>query len=363
MGNGVGSAGDRAWNEDHPVLEELRARRKSGSTPGGRRDANDPVKVGLAVEGGGMRGVISAAMLCALEDLGMASAFDAVYGCSSGALNGAYFLAGDCWYPLSIYYDDLPVKRFVDFRRPLRGRSIVDMDYVFDDVMEERKPLDYQAVLKSDVPLHVAITSVDRRTTLVVRDFEDEADLKAGLRASSWLPGAVQGTADFRGERAIDGGVLTAHPYAVAAADGCTHVLSLSTHPIFAPRRYNPVAVRYAYRYLERLGSGIGAGYLRSLADNQLQLRWLRRSMTDPRPGPYVLDLGPLRGAPVLKRHDMDRWKLIEAARHGYEVMYCAIEGHPVSSAGLSAIRAVPKLAAVEAPQVLRGPDVWPRAT
>jgi predicted patatin/cPLA2 family phospholipase len=79
-------------------------------------------KIGLAVEGGGMRGVVSGAMLCALEDLGLpAVAFDGVYGCSSGATNGAYFIAGDSWYPLSIYYDDLPTREFVDFRRVFTG--------------------------------------------------------------------------------------------------------------------------------------------------------------------------------------------------------------------------------------------------
>ena len=40
-----------------------------------------------------MRGIVSASMLVALEDLGFADAFDVVYGCSSGAVNGAYFLA------------------------------------------------------------------------------------------------------------------------------------------------------------------------------------------------------------------------------------------------------------------------------
>jgi len=54
-----------------------------------------------------MGGVVSAAMLCALDDLGMTNTFDAVYAESSGAINGAYFLNGNCWHNLSIYYDDL----------------------------------------------------------------------------------------------------------------------------------------------------------------------------------------------------------------------------------------------------------------
>lgn len=43
----------------------------------------------------------------------------------------------------------------------------------------------------------MAIASVPKLTTLVIRDFVDGADLKAALRASSWLPMVVRGTATF----------------------------------------------------------------------------------------------------------------------------------------------------------------------
>jgi predicted patatin/cPLA2 family phospholipase len=57
-------------------------RAASKSQPGRRAD---PYKVGLAIEGGGMRAVISAAMVAGLERLGLRNAFDAVYGSSAGA--------------------------------------------------------------------------------------------------------------------------------------------------------------------------------------------------------------------------------------------------------------------------------------
>ena len=81
------------WRADHPVLEILRERRRTSSLPS-RRSAGDKAKLGLAIEGGGMRGIVSAAMLQVLEECGMTDCFDAVYGCSSGAINAAYFLAG-----------------------------------------------------------------------------------------------------------------------------------------------------------------------------------------------------------------------------------------------------------------------------
>jgi predicted acylesterase/phospholipase RssA len=78
-----------AWDPDHPVLMLLRRRHQDRSTPG-KRPSEDRAKLGLAVEGGGMRGVVSAAMLAALEDLGYADVFDALYASSSGAINCAY---------------------------------------------------------------------------------------------------------------------------------------------------------------------------------------------------------------------------------------------------------------------------------
>jgi hypothetical protein len=104
-GSGQRTNIDDLWRPDHPVLEILRQRRQSGSRPGGRTP-DDTAKVGLAVEGGGMRGVVSAAMLQVIEESGLHLAFDAVYGCSSGAINAAYYLAGDTWYPVSIYFHD-----------------------------------------------------------------------------------------------------------------------------------------------------------------------------------------------------------------------------------------------------------------
>jgi len=49
--------------------------------------------VALAIGGGAMRGTISAGMALALDELGLVSAFDAVYGASAGAISGAWLLS------------------------------------------------------------------------------------------------------------------------------------------------------------------------------------------------------------------------------------------------------------------------------
>ncbi|MFN2495642.1 MAG: patatin-like phospholipase family protein, partial [Pseudonocardiaceae bacterium] len=253
---------DEVWAEQHPVRQVLLERRAAGSKPGER---DDNFKVGLAVEGGGIRGVVSAAMLTFLEDLGYADAFDDVYSCSSGSVNSAYFIMRRTWFPLSIYFDDLTTGEFLDFRRIIHRRAPMDLDYIFDDVLVKRKPLDYEYIIEAKQRLHVMVSDVDALEPLVVVDFRSPADLRSALMASSWLPLATKGTTTFRGNRAIDGGILQFHPFRAARADGCTHILSLSTRPIGPPRSKLSLTNRIVARHLERMRTGLGAKFTASM--------------------------------------------------------------------------------------------------
>ena len=87
-----------------------------------------------------MRGVISAGMVSALETLGLTHAFDGIYGSSAGAINAAYFLAGQAAVGTAIYYEDINNRQFIDLRRALTGRPIVDLGFLLDDVARQRKP-------------------------------------------------------------------------------------------------------------------------------------------------------------------------------------------------------------------------------
>jgi len=50
----------------------------------------DRIKLNVVIEGGGMRGVISAGMALTLDELGLVPAFDAVYGASAGAITATF---------------------------------------------------------------------------------------------------------------------------------------------------------------------------------------------------------------------------------------------------------------------------------
>src|SRR5262245_35308531 len=104
---------------------------------------SDERRIGLIVEGGAMRGVISCAALQGLEELGMTQVFDQVYGASAGAVNAAYFLAGQAGYATTIYYQKVNTTRFI---RRMWHRQVVDLDELFDSIVGRERPLLVQKV-------------------------------------------------------------------------------------------------------------------------------------------------------------------------------------------------------------------------
>src|SRR6201997_5515852 len=109
--------GDAMMTEDqrdHPVVQAIRRRREEGSRPGARTDGR---RVALVIEGGGMRGVVSAGMTAAIEQLGLGAACDEVRGSSAGAFNAAFLLAGQAAYLTTLYQYGFGDPRFVSFAR------------------------------------------------------------------------------------------------------------------------------------------------------------------------------------------------------------------------------------------------------
>jgi predicted patatin/cPLA2 family phospholipase len=305
-------------------------RRAENSQPGQRADN---CKLGVAVEGGGIRGVVSAAMLCALEDLGFDDVFDDIYACSSGAINASYFLNRRTWFPLTIYFDDLTTGEFLDFRRLLRGQAPMDIDFVFDEVLEKRKPLGYQKIIDAPQPLHVMVTDVDHLRAVVVADFREVNDLRSALRASAWLPLATKGTTQFRDYAAIDGGIIRFHPYRAALDDNCTHILSLSTRPIGPPRSKVSLMNRYTMTRLEKMRAGLGDRYISGVTEYLTKDRpFLAKSRKDLASQPSVLDIAPNPGTAEVKRNEQDRRLILDGAAAAFESIYEIFELRDVSA-------------------------------
>lgn len=249
------------------VLALLRDRATSIRNPPGRR-------LGLVVEGGGMRGVISAGVLVALESLKLNNAFDAVYGTSAGALNSAYFLARQAAFGCSIYYRQAATSRFIN---PLRLWKMVDIDYLFDEVIGKERPLDTQAVLRSRSKFVVAATDGKTGAIVVWDTRKVDAPLLTQLKASSALPVFYNKQITVAGRELVDGGLSSPFPVVEAIDDGCTDLLVVMTRP-FDHRSEAPGAVtRELYDLLFAHGNrGLLAAFDGATAEGNMRRRIVR---------------------------------------------------------------------------------------
>lgn len=307
----------------HPVVQILYQRRDEGSLPGARTDG---YRVGLAVEGGGMRGIVSGAMMATLMDHELVHSFDAVYAFSSGAFNGAYFLAGLGWYALSIYYDNLLSRAFLDVRRILRGQPAMSLDYALDVVVEKAKPLDYAAVLASPIEFHVATSSIRDLKPRVFTRFASKEDLKTVLKASACLPQAAGTPIAYDGDLFLDGGVLLAHPVLTALEDGCTHILVIRTRANYPFRVATLAGRRLMAGYLQHMRSGLGTAYLNTIKQYGQLWHQLEVSRHQGRP-PFILEVACPPGAQKVTPFCQDRGVLLQGLRAGYSAMIKAIDG------------------------------------
>jgi predicted patatin/cPLA2 family phospholipase len=246
----------------NPIAEILLARQARGS----RAPHGDGARVALCVEGGAMRGVVSAGMVSALEELELTHAFDAVYGSSAGAINAAYFLAGQARLGTTIYYEDINNRQFIDLFRPLRGRPIVNLAFLLDDVVEHRKRLDVGALLAAASPLTVLATDVQARAARPLRGFRDRSHAISALRASATMPVVAGPPVEYDGHAFLDASITEPIPVPTAEADGCTHAVVLLTRAAgmrprpsafdryFVGPRLRRLSPELAARYLNRAG-------------------------------------------------------------------------------------------------------------
>jgi predicted patatin/cPLA2 family phospholipase len=201
------------------VLSLMAARRD-----GARDHASDRRKLALIVEGGGMRGVLTAGSLLAVDVMGYRACFDEVYATSAGAVNAAYFLSGQGELGITVYFDSINNRRFYN---PLRLTKIVDVEFVYDYIVAKVKPLDEAAIRTGRPDLFFSVTDVQTGSNVLLDVKRQAAPIALMLKASSALPVLYNRTVRIGERDYVDGGLTCTIPVLQAAERGCTDVLIL----------------------------------------------------------------------------------------------------------------------------------------
>jgi predicted acylesterase/phospholipase RssA len=250
---------------------------------------NDGCKVALAIEGGGMRGCISAGMVCAIHYLNLTDTIDTVYGSSAGTVVGAYLISKQLpYFGPEVYYDRLTTagEKFIDTKRILRaigfglldprllrdvitrrrdgGKPVLSLPFLLKTTVQETKPLDWDAFVQrqSVQPLNIVTSGLNSEKSIVFtmenNGFTSIDELTDCMHASCLLPGiagpimnvdkgVINGTSDSkiskkfvlgnnldpnRYEPLADALLYEPIPYQTAITrDNVTHCIVLRTRP------------------------------------------------------------------------------------------------------------------------------------
>lgn len=261
--------------ENGGVLRLLRERARSGSVPGDRADG---YRIALLIEGGGMRGTVSAGMAHAVHELGLLPAFDAVYGTSAGAITGAWLVSA---FPEGLRGWARPdyATTLIRWSALLRGRPVVDVETLVEVVYQTEFPMDFESVLASEVTWHPLGTDAVTGASTDMRPLVgDPAEVRLALRASACLPFLAGPAVVLGGRRFYDGGLAEPIPFRTPMAQGATHVVVLRSRPArnlpagVAPVPRPPLEARLLTRtFLRRESLALRNVYLdrsaRTLAD------------------------------------------------------------------------------------------------
>jgi predicted patatin/cPLA2 family phospholipase len=304
----------------HPVLEVLHARLRDDSAPGAR---SDPHRVAVVLEGGGMRGVVSAGMTAALERLGLTRCFDLVVGSSAGALNAAALLGGVARPAAAMYHTVLASRTFINPVRLLFGKPALDVRFVLAHADGDLDAERHQRTISSPIDFHCVALDVDSAKPREFSGMRTKDELWQVLLATTRMPWIGGEPVAIGPHRYIDGALTCPIPVGNAIGAGATHVLVLQTRPYGVPRSAGGrVGESLIARYLRRLNPALVPIWHERIDQyEQLVADIAQRSEAPNGEGPHVLGLRPPAGTPCVTQLERRPEILLRAAQDGQRLV------------------------------------------
>ncbi len=200
-------------------------------------------KIGLVVEGGGMKCAYSSGILdCFLDDQ---IRFDYIIGVSAGSSSAASYAAGQRGRNIRFYTTHTTEKGYFGFDSFLKTGDLFGLDYIYSTLTNSdgADPIDYPAIVRN--PAELVAVATDARTGLphyfTKKDISQ--DHYEVFKASCALPAACR-PRFIKGVPYFDGGISDAIPADHALREGgCSRVVVILTKPrdfVKQPEKFRP---------------------------------------------------------------------------------------------------------------------------
>ena len=186
------------------------------------------MKIGLVLEGGGMRGLFSAGVLDALLELKDLSV-NGIVGVSSGALFGVNYVSKQKERAVRYnkkYADD---KRYMGLYSWITTGNAVNKDFAFYELPYKLDVFDNETFKKAETDFYVVMTNVESGKPEYVL-IEDAFAQMEYLRATSALPFASK-IIEINGKKYLDGGISDSIPIDFCESLGYDKIIAVLTRP------------------------------------------------------------------------------------------------------------------------------------
>ena len=204
-------------------------------------------KVGLVLEGGGMRGMYTTGVLDVFLEEGLVP--DAVIGVSAGAVFGCSYMSEQhgrgIRYNLKYINDD----RYASVKSWLKTGNIFNAKFCYDEIPNKLDIYDYDKFKENaaKIPFYVCCTNVDTGKPEYIRctDFRKEMDY---MRASASLP-LVSKIVYKGGKKLLDGGTADSIPVEYFRSIGYKKNIVVLTRPEGYVKKPSSTAKLLKFRY------------------------------------------------------------------------------------------------------------------
>jgi predicted patatin/cPLA2 family phospholipase len=186
------------------------------------------MKIGLVLEGGGMRGLYTAGVL----DVMMDHCFmpDVVCGTSAGVTFGVNLLSQQRGRVLRYNCRFAGDKRYISLHSWLTTGNMINRDFAYDLLPRELDPFDENTFEQSQAEFYATITNMRTGQAEYVRITNTWQQMDV-IRASASLPIICQ-PVEWQGEKYLDGGLVDNIPLDKCIELGCDKIIIVLTRPI-----------------------------------------------------------------------------------------------------------------------------------
>ena len=175
-------------------------------------------KIGLLLEGGGLKGIFTAGVLDYFLEKELE--FSTIVGNSAGAIQGCSFLSKQKYRSRDITLEFINDKRYFSWRSLWKTGDLFNAKFAYYDIPEIHYPFDHKTFNKSKSKFLVVVTDIvkGKPKYIHIKNFAN-GEIEA-LRASASLP-MISNNVKFRGKEYLDGGLSDSLPLKKLELEGC----------------------------------------------------------------------------------------------------------------------------------------------